>query len=106
MTLKQWWRVLTTPSCWMQLNTYSAVWDRKLMEAMRHHKFRPAFYLDDEPAYAEYAKKRDAYNVWLGNYRIWISNHPYGSFRLGVYSARPRRITILEAYDKMQEDLL
>ena len=106
MTFRQWFRVLTTPSCWIQLGPYSTAWDTKLKRALAEHKFREAFYLDDEPAFAKHATKPDPYNIHLGPYRLWISNHPYGSFRKGTYGPRARRITTLEAYDKMQEDLL
>lgn len=106
MNLGQMWRVLMTPSCWIQVNPYSAVWDRKLKEALRQHKFRAAFYLDDEPKYAAFANRKDEYSVWLGPYRLWLANHPYASFGLSFKGPRPSRITILEAYDRMLEDLL
>jgi hypothetical protein len=89
--VKGWLRVLLTPGCWFQNKPYSSAWDRKLRELLRDHDFTHI----------------DQYTAQLGPYIIWISNHPYASMTLYQRGmGRPRRITILEAGDKFEQDLL
>lgn len=81
-------RVLFTPSCWIQCNLYSKQWDRLLLELMQCHKFKHV-----GSCYAT-----------LGPITLWIANHPCGSFRSKCFSARPKRATILKAYDRLMQD--
>ncbi len=83
-------RVLCTPTCWLQNSTYSAEWDRKLNQLMKGHRF----------------KTLDAHRARLGPVVVWIANHPYASFtpENRHVEIRPRRITILRAYDKLVRD--
>lgn len=87
-------RVLLTPSCWFQNYSYNKKFDRRLIELMKSNKFE---YIDD-------------YHVRLGDVILWIRNHPYASMVPMINGnnlrIRPSRITILEAYDKMVEDIL
>lgn len=89
--LKEILRVLLTPACWIQVNAYSAVWDAKLNALMRTHRF---------------TNIRE-HTADLGDYTVWISNHPYGSFSRYGHGpkVRPRRATILAAHDKLLNDI-
>lgn len=80
--------VLFTPSCWIQLHFYSKVWDVKLNSLMKDHNFR------------EFGR----YTAKLGDYTIWISNHPYGSFHPEFDYCRPSRATMLKAQAKLEAD--
>lgn len=91
--MKGWLRVLTTPGCWIQLNPYSPEWEHDLRKLMAEHRF---------------TEIREC-TTMLGPLSIWIENHPYSSFR--PYKSfeyddrvRPRRITVLEAMDKLERD--
>lgn len=94
-------KVLFTPSCWLQNHSYSADWDFDLRMLMQEHKFEMI----------------DGYIVRLGGVIIWYQNHPYASFRPWNSIAhahddgkqheteiRPRRVTMLEAMDKLNRD--
>lgn len=91
-------RVLFTPACWIQNGSYCRVWDRKLNELMQKYKF------------TDY----DGYIAKLGDFEIWVANHPYASMtdfglKRGLYPfyqlPRPSRITILRAHDKFKRDI-
>ena len=83
-------RVLSTPSCWIQNETYSRQWDRKLNQLLALHRFESI----------------TTHTALIGGVEIWIENHPYASFtpQNGI-SCRPKRITILRAYDKLLEQI-
>ena len=85
-------RVLFTPSCWIQNHQYSEDWDRRLRKLMMQHSFKPL----------------DNYRAELGGIKMWIANHPYASFHIDEdnfrINVRARRITILEAGDKYIAD--
>lgn len=86
-------RVLTTPSCWLQNNSYSRQWDRRLNELMAKHKF----------------VRVSKHTARLGDLLIWVANHPYASFSpYGEHEQdiRPRRVTIFRAHDKLMSDTL
>lgn len=90
--IKSWFRVLFTPSCWMQNESYSKEWEEELKELMDKHKFSSI----------------GTHTAKLGEQEIWVANHPYSSFtpypkHVGV---RPSRATILEAHDKLIRDWL
>lgn len=95
-TLTGFFRVLLTPTCWLQNNDFCPEWDSVLNDAMARFKF----------------KKISPYRATLGPYQVWISNHPYASFSpltpcdpwIRDWNARPRRITILRAHDKLRAD--
>lgn len=83
--------MLFTPRCWIQIQRYSKPWDKKLNELMKTHKFE---IIDD-------------FTARIGGWDVWYKNHPYGSFcPMGelVPEVRPKRITILRAYDKLAAD--
>lgn len=90
MNIKSLISVIFTPSCWDQIEPYSPEWDKKLNELMENNDF----------------KNIDQYEATIGGFRIWIGNHPYGSFipAFGVRSVRPKRSTILKAYEKLVKD--
>lgn len=81
-------RVLITPSCWIQNETYSEVWDSKLNSLMETNSFA----------------LKNEYCAEIGGICVWIANHPYASF--AVKGVRPSRSTILKAYDKLMLDYL
>jgi hypothetical protein len=87
MKIKDFFRVLFTPSCWIQFDTYSKDWDILLNELMQKHDFVPM----------------NEHTACINGIKVWISNHPYGSFE--VLGVRPSRITILKAHDKLIKDL-
>jgi len=80
-------KVIFNPACWIQNHVYSKAWDMKLNELMETYTF----------------KNNNGYHATLGNYEIWISNHPYASFLHN--NVRPKRKTILRAYNKLQMDM-
>ena len=92
-------RVLFTPGCWLQQNFYSAEWDAELRQHIQSN--RPFLLI------CEYTAK-------IGGRDVWISNHPYASFSLMITKGnyyrltgfRPKRITMLEAHDKLMSDTL
>jgi hypothetical protein len=89
--MKTFLRILFTPSCWLQLNPYSAVWDARLNELMKTHKF----------------ERNSECTAKIGNITVWIENHPYASFTADHGPrVRPSRRTILKAHDKLVSDLL
>jgi hypothetical protein len=86
-------RVLTTPSCWLQNNSYSRQWDRRLKELMATHRF----------------VRTSRHTAMLGDVLIWIANHPYASFSPygdREMEIRPSRLTIFRAHDKLMRDIL
>lgn len=82
-------RVVLTPSCWMQNGPYSAGWDMKLRRLMANGKFTP----------------NDKFTVYIGGVQVWIANHPYASFTPCFSEARPSRITILNAWKKLDQEM-
>ena len=82
------WKVLITPACWIQNYDYSKAWDIKLKKLMEENKFTGL----------------DLYTARLGNQSIWIANHPYASFTSSYLNVRPKRSTILYAWDKLEKD--
>jgi hypothetical protein len=83
--------VFFTASCWSQNHPYSALWDARLNRLLREFHFTDI---------TEHTAK-------LGDYKIWIDNHPYASFTpygMGVPEVRPRRATILRAYKQLLAD--
>jgi hypothetical protein len=81
--VKDFLRVLFTPSCWIQNESYNAVWDFKLNALMKSHRFT----------------NWDGYTARIGEIEVWVANHPYASFSYG--GSRPSRATILKAHDKL-----
>ena len=82
-------RVFLHPSCWLQNNGYSPIWDSILNQAMDRYKFT----------------NPNAYYASLGPMRLWITNHPYASFVCPITGLRPKRSTILKAMDKLLKDV-
>ena len=81
-------RVLLTPSCWLTNDPYDEEWDRALRDLMAKHRFR----------------NRSEYTAHLGPLEIWVANHPFASMSpyRPTASIRPKRITILQAMDKLE----
>lgn len=82
------WMVITTPECWIQGSLYSVEWDKELIRLISDGQFTDI----------------DNYTAKIGGHLVWVSNHPYGSFTLTPIGVRPRRSTILRAYDKLVRD--
>lgn len=79
---------MLTPTCWIQLGTYSAEFDAWLSRMLRESSF----------------SNFDGYTVRLGNRILWTRNHPYASFRPAPHESpevRASRATTLEAMDKL-----
>jgi hypothetical protein len=85
-SILEWARVLIRPDCWIQNHQYSERWDRELRRLL---------------AAGERFKLRDDYTATIGNYDVWIGNHPYASMDPRKLSdslhVRPSRATILTA---------
>lgn len=76
----------------MRVGRYSEEWDKKLNELMETKKFQFI----------------DRFTAKLGNFEIWVSNHPYGSFApyfKGNCDMLPKRSTALLAHKKMVKDV-
>jgi len=86
--MKNFLRVLFTPSCWFQGNMYSAEWDRQLKELLKTYRFTEI---------GEHTAK-------LGSCVVWIANHPYASFSPYNMDARPKRSTVLLAHERLVRD--
>lgn len=90
--MKDFIRVLFTPSCWIQNYQYNDAWDKKLNALMKNNNFiRTSFE-----------------TATIGDTRVWIENHPYASFSpdsCGIH-IRPSRATILKAFDKLIVDTI
>ena len=85
--IKYFFKVLFTPSCWIQNNTYSREWDQLLNELIDSSDFDSI----------------EEYDANINGIRVWTGNHPYASFTcLGV---RPSRMTIFKARDKLERDI-
>lgn len=89
--MKYFFKVLLTPSCWIQNDPYSSLWDKKLNQLMRENKFI----------------RDNDYHSKIGGCTVWIENHPYASFTCDLLpEGRPSRRTILKAMDRLQQDYL
>lgn len=92
--LRNFFRVLFTPGCWIQNDhEFSQAWDVELN------------YLLDTYTFANF----DRFTAMLGRQEVWVANHPYASFRpipsgsdLPLY-IRPSRSTILRAGDLLNK---
>jgi hypothetical protein len=95
--IKYWFKSLH-PSYWFPLDTYDSKWDKWLNEAMDKDKF---VVISD-------------FEASISGVKIWIANHPYGSFTpypsptepLPLSSSRPKRSTVARAWDKLMQDSL
>jgi hypothetical protein len=86
--MKYFFKVIFTPGCWVQNKSYSAILDAKLNKLMQEGDFYNI----------------DKYHAEIGGIKLWISNHPYASFSMGM--ERPSRRTILKAHDKLLNDFI
>jgi hypothetical protein len=77
------WRVISTPSCWQQLKPYSETLDVELSKL-----------IDDQAPFERINK----HYATIGNFIFWVANHPYASFVI-YDSIRPKRKTIFRAMD-------
>ena len=93
--MKYWLKVLFTPGCWIQNTAYSPLWDAQLRALLDSGE---KFVVADS----------SGYTASIGDYVVWIENHPYASFTpySGNSNRRPSRATILRAMDHLAEDAL
>lgn len=89
--LKYFIKVILTPTCWLQNESYSEAWDELLLKLMEEHKFIHI----------------NQYVAKIGNVTVWIENHPYASFTFfNIVKCRPSRRTILMAHKKLMQDFI
>ena len=86
-------RVLITPNCWLQNNCYSKYWDTEFTKLLNTEKF----------------SERGPYTAKLGKYKIWVSNFPFACMNVYHFPGndiklRPKRTTILMAWDKLNRE--
>ena len=85
-------RFLFVPSYWQMNNKYNREWDKELNDLLDGYVFHRSM--------------DGGFTAVLGDKRLWIQNHPYGSFMPYYYSGlkactanfRASRLTILRAY--------
>lgn len=79
------------PHYWLMNESYSAAVDKKLNELLDKHYF------------TDFTN----YTACLGDYQIWISNHPYASFHFynPRIELRPSRLTILKASKHLKKSI-
>lgn len=86
---KMFFRILTTPSCWIRNYRTNKFWDKKINQCL------------DNPCFSSLSE----HAVMLNGMKIWIENHPYASVRdvcckkLGM----PSRATVFRFYDALQK---
>lgn len=80
-------KVIFSPSYWLMNYNYSKVWDEKLNELLEKNNFTDI----------------GEYDATIWEYKVWISNHPYASFRCN--NVRPSRRTIMKARVKLEESI-
>ena len=83
------------PSYWTMLNDYDKDYDTLLINMIKSNTF----------------SNGDEHTVDLGPMKLWIANHPYGSFVVwndtkGKLKCRASRLTIHKAYRKYKKDML
>ena len=91
--MKDFLRVLLTPSCWVQNCSYSRMWDAHLQELIAKETFVSIGH----------------YTAKIGGITVWVANHPFASFTphgLPFLNVRPSRATLLKAHDKLLSDVL
>ena len=91
--MKYWLKVIFTPTCWFAVGRFSLEWDRKLNQLMQEHTF----------------EQIDEYTAKLGEYCVWLKNHPYASFATYTFGDKgpiPRRRTMFAAMEKYDRDVL
>lgn len=82
-------RIITTPRCWLQNDSYSPALDAMLNNFMSGCNF----------------ENIEKHTASIAGVKYWIANHPYASFTLDCgIKGRPSRITILKAYEKLVAD--
>ena len=91
--IKYFLKVITTPSCWIQVDKYSKDWDDILNKLLEKENF----------------KDFGTHRAKIGNTEVWVSNMPYGAFSVTLDNKtvlRPKRTTIFKAYEKYLRDYL
>jgi len=76
------------PSYWSMNYDYSSVWDYTLNQLLDKHTFT----------------KTKIFTVTLGDFEIWIGNHPYASMRPVGSNFRASRLTIQRAGNRFRVD--
>lgn len=87
--------VMINPRYWIMNEWYSSKWDKELNNLMKNHNFVLTFGFSDCTAK-------------LGDWEIWIANHPYASFTDHSFRnipGRPSKLTIYKAKQKLERDL-
>lgn len=84
-------RVLITPACWAQVHPFMEAWDKKLSSMLD-------LGMPIHPI--------DRFTAKIGDFTVWIENHPYASFTIqgSHVEVRPRRSTILRAWSRLEID--
>ena len=107
MSLRDWWRVLTTPSCWLRVGEYDEAWDREVNDALQRYSFERAPLIPNSP-WSGYVSPLSNWEVKLGPLVLWACNHPFASFApsdIHYRKSLPRRITVLRAWDKLIDEI-
>jgi hypothetical protein len=60
------------PKYWIMNKSYNKAWDKELEDALSKYKFEHVYY------YA--SNEIGMCEVMLGPHKLWVANHPYGSF--------------------------
>lgn len=90
--MKYFFRVITSPSCWFRLYSYSEIWDETLNNML------------DKPFFS----KLDRYTVDLNGVTIWISNRWYAccASHNPEFMSLPSRRTVFRFFDVMEKEVL
>lgn len=88
--VRLWW-VMTTPQSWVQVDDYDPQWDRIIRDLLDKHTFTNI----------------TKHTAKLGDWTLWISNHPYASMKphnVDFEPGRPSRGVILFAGHRLRSD--
>jgi len=91
--IKYFFKVIFTPSCWIQYYPYFDGLDKEINKLLKEIKFEPFDYSG---------------HVKLGDLVLWIKNYPYAAFTITLMDStrvRPSRRTILKSFDIMCKDI-
>lgn len=92
--LKLWFRVLTTPDCWIRLGKTNKEWDAELREHLKNPVFEKNEYSPD-------------LIIKLNGIRVWVSNYPYSYGDKHCESDKPRKLpsrrTVFMLFDAVQK---
>lgn len=90
--LKNIFRIITTPTCWVRNYGYCEAYDRFLNGVLDNATL--------------VWKAKSGYEVIIGEHTYWIANHPYASFTLGWdTTVMASRTTVFRAMDMYKDKL-